>query len=101
MRSAGWRGREDRLRATALKRLATVRHHREQAAEQRDQAQAPWNRDPEIRWWYAEQALRHEVRAAALLGQITRAERNVALQLLPFWTASPEELVAAARAVLA
>lgn len=98
LRAGGWRSSEERLQATARKRLATARRHQQQAAALRADAQGadgPWG----LRQRLLESALRHDVRGAERAGLVTRAVRNVALRLAPTWTGSTEELLSVASAV--
>lgn len=85
LRAAGWRSSEQRLHLTAIKRLATVRWHQEQAAGYRASAARMSDEVPEARRRFLRAALRHEVRAVERGGAVTRAVRQVALRLLPTW----------------
>lgn len=99
LRAGGWRSSEERLHATALKRLTTARRHQQQAAELYVHAQRCDDGSGRLHRLYLESALRHDVRGAERAGRLSRAVRNIALKLVPDWTGSAEELLAVAGAV--
>lgn len=99
LRAAGWRSSEERLQATAVKRLATARYHQQQADSLRATAETFADDAPRLYRHWIERALRHEVRAAERSGAVMRAVRQVALRLVPTWTGDGQQLLAVAQAV--
>ena len=99
LRAAGWRSSEERLQATAVKRLATARYHQQQADSLRATAETFADHAPMLYRHWINQALNHEVRAAERSGVMTRAVRQVAFRLVPTWTGDGQQLLAAAEAV--
>ncbi len=99
LRSAGWRGTERQLVTTAMKRLATARHHEEQADARRASAGKFADRHREESRRYLAEALRNEVRAAERRGEMTRTVRDVALRLVPSFPGNCEDLLDTAQAI--
>lgn len=99
LRAAGWRSSEERLQTTAAKRLATARHHQQQADFLRTTAETFAVDAPRLYRHWIEQALRHEVRAAERSGAVMRAVRQVAFRLVSTWTGDGQQLLAVAQAV--
>lgn len=99
MRSAGCRSSDERLRRTAVKRLATSDNYRERAAAARELARRTSDGFADLRPLFLEDALHLEIRGAERRGEITRAVRDVALRLLP-WAGDYASLVDTARLVV-
>ncbi|GAB2582314.1 hypothetical protein [Microlunatus antarcticus] len=98
MRSAGCRSSDERMRRTAVKRLATSDNYRERAAAARELARRTSDGFADLRPLFLEDALHLEVRGAERRGEIPRAVRDIALRLLP-WAGDYASLVDTARLV--